>query len=197
VVAYRAVLAITLGAAVTACATSPGPSLPQAATPFGSPQTTNRSDAPSPVAPPSASPTPGGALTVKEAGAALLAAEGRLNKAWGAIQDRFYLSAPCAWTTTRCTNTEMKAGKEYWAMVAAVLGTYIKELKAIRFPDIASVEANAHVSATSTFRDRALSASKATTLDSFNMRAAAAADARDSTYGIQELKDVLGLPVGP
>jgi hypothetical protein len=148
------------------------------------------------LAPASNSPTPG-ALTVEEAGVALLAAEERLFDAWFIVQDRFYLTAPCAWTTTHCAKAEMKAGKEYWAMVGAALRTYVKALKAIRFPDVASTEAAAHIRATGIFRDRALSASKATTLDSFNARAAAAAEARDTTYGIQELKDALGLPVGP
>jgi hypothetical protein len=136
-------------------------------------------------------------MTVKEAGVALLAAEERLFKAWDAVQDRFYLTASCAWSTTQCTKAELKSGKEYWASLAAALSRYIDELKAIRFPDVAEPEAAAHIKATGIFRDRALSASKATTVNSFNTRAAAAAEARDTTYGIQELKDALGLPVGP
>jgi hypothetical protein len=199
-VGYRAALVLILGAAVAACATSPSLSQPQDAPPSGSPQITDvaPSHDPSPVAPPSVLPTPApDPMTVKEAGAALLAAEGRLEEAWSALQDKYYLTAPCAYTSQRCNKTEMKAGKKYWATLAAALSRYIDELKAIRFPDIAAADANAHIKATDTFRDLALSASKATTVGTFNARAAAAADARDTTYGIQELKDALGLPVGP
>ena len=56
----RVALAVILGAAVTACATSPGPSQSQAAVPPGSPQVTNFADGPSPVAAPSPTAVPGG-----------------------------------------------------------------------------------------------------------------------------------------
>jgi hypothetical protein len=51
-VGSRVALAVILGAAVAACATSPGSSQPQAAVPSGSPQVTNLPDGPSPVAAP-------------------------------------------------------------------------------------------------------------------------------------------------
>jgi hypothetical protein len=138
-------------------------------------------------------------MTVEEAGAALLAAEERRHKVWGAAVSTYSASAGCALDTLRpCSETEMQLGKEYWAVVAAAGGTYLEELRAIRFPDVAAAEAAAHIEATVIFLEHALSASKATTLDTFNASADAAAEARDTIAGtIQELLDALGLPVGP
>ena len=63
-VGSRVALAVILGAAVAACATSPGPSQPQAAVPSGSPQITNVPDRPSPVAAPSPTAVPNGTTPV-------------------------------------------------------------------------------------------------------------------------------------
>lgn len=52
-VASRVALAVILGAAIAACATSPGPSQPETAVPSGSPQVTNLPDGPDAVAAPS------------------------------------------------------------------------------------------------------------------------------------------------
>jgi hypothetical protein len=138
-------------------------------------------------------------LTVEEAGAALLAVEGRLNKVLSAAVSKYSASAGCAWggELAECNGTEMTAGKEYWAVVAAGLGTYIEGLRAIRFPDVAAADAAVYVNATVTLRDHAVSASKATTLDTFEASADAAADARDRNVPlVQQLYDALGLRVG-
>jgi hypothetical protein len=176
------------GATVASSAPGPGASATEALVP-------------SPVETPGA--TPGKALTpdpltVEEAGTAFLAAEGRLRKAWSAATDKYDLSAGCALAGSPCNKTEMKAGKAYWAIVAAALGTYVEELKAIQFPDVAGAAA-ACIKSAVIFRDRALAASKATTLDTFSARVAATVDARDGSFtdDDQQLKDALGLPVGP
>jgi hypothetical protein len=57
-VGSRVAFAVILGAAVGACATSPGPSQPQAAVPSASPQITILPDRPSPVAAPSPTAVP-------------------------------------------------------------------------------------------------------------------------------------------
>ncbi len=59
-VGSRVALAVILGAAVAACATSPSPSQPQAVGPSGPPRITNSPDGPSPVAAPSPTAVPGG-----------------------------------------------------------------------------------------------------------------------------------------
>lgn len=82
-------------------------------------------------------------------------------------------------------------------MVATALAAYIKGLEGIPFPDVATAAASAHIEAAVIFRDRALAASNATTVSTFNASADAAADARDTIFDVQELKDDLGLPVGP
>jgi len=68
-VGSRVALAVILGVAVVACATSPGPSQPRVAVPSGSPQITNLPDGPSPVAatatPSAPSPTPVARPTLK------------------------------------------------------------------------------------------------------------------------------------
>src|SRR4029077_9289716 len=150
------------------------------------------SQTPSPHAPASASPTRG-PLTVEEAGAALFAAERRRVPVEDPLSQK-YLSTPCVYSDEPCNKTEMKAGKEYWAAKAAVLSTYVDELKAIRFPDVAAAEAAAHIKATGIARDRALSASKATTVSTFNTRKAAAYDALDTYESNHELHVALGLP---
>lgn len=201
---YRAVRAILLCAVVTGCATSPSPSQIQAATPSGSPQTTTPSDTPSPLAPGLASPTPSplapasasptpGPLTVEEAGAALFAAERRRVPAEYSLSQK-YLSTPCVYSDEPCSKTEMKAGKEYWAAKALALSRYFDELKAIRFPHVAAAEAAAHIKATGIARDRALSASKATTVSTFNTRKAAANGALDTYESNHKLHVALGLP---
>jgi len=139
-----------------------------------------------------ASPTPG-PLTVDEAGAAVFAAERRRVVALEPLSQK-YLSAPCVYGGDPCNKTELKAGKEYWAARAAVLSRYLDELKAIRFPGVAASEAAAHMKATGIIRDRALSASTATTVNAFNTRKAAVVDAQNTTDGIHELKVALGLP---
>jgi hypothetical protein len=93
----------------------------------------------------------------------------------------------------------LKDGKAYWGSLAVALGTYVKELKRIAFPAVAAMAAAAYIKTAIAFHDRALSASRATTLEIFNARAAAAAAARDGKYvdNEQRLLDTLGLPVGP
>lgn len=54
----RFILAVILGAAVAACASSPGLSQPQTPVPSGPPQITNLADGPSPVAAPEATAVP-------------------------------------------------------------------------------------------------------------------------------------------
>jgi len=130
---------------------------------------------------------------VREAGAALFAAERRRVVALEPLSQK-YLSAPCVYGGDPCNKAEMKAGKEYWAARGSALGRYVDELKAIRFPDVAASEAAVHIKATGIVRDRALFASKATTVKTFNTRKAAAVDAQDATDGIHELKVALGLP---
>jgi hypothetical protein len=200
-VASRAALATILGVVVAACAVSPGPSRPRAALPSGAPEITTVPDVPSPSAVPSASPTKmspasptPSPLTVGEAGAALFAAEGRLAVAAEPLSQK-YLSTPCVYATDPCTKrTEMAPGKEYWAAKATMLSRYFDEVKAIRFPDIAASEAAAHIKATGIARDRALSASKATTVNSFNTRKAAAWSASDTYESNHNLHVALGLP---
>ena len=187
-VGYRAVLTVTLVAVVAACATSPIPSQPQNGGPSGSPATASASVAQSQ----SASPTLG-PLTVEEAGAALFAAERHRVPVEDPLSQK-YLSTPCVYSDERCNKAEMKAGKEYWAAKAAVLRAYVDELKAIRFPDVAAAEAAAHIKATGIARARALSASKATTVSTFNTRKAAAYDALDTSESNHELHLALGLP---
>ena len=221
-VGYRAVLALTFAVFVAACATAPLPSqrqsvpsltasLPQAATspssslpeaevPSGSPKVAAVSHDPSPATTPRATPAPtAGPLSVKEAGAALLAAWRRLQAAWLPLQDKYYLLAPCAYTGEPCRKTQFKDGKQYWGTLAVALGMYVMELKVIRFPTAAAAAGAAYIKTAVAFHDRALSASKASTLDMFNSRAAAAAAARDGKYMDDEqvLLDALGLPVGP
>ena len=196
----RAALTVILGAVVAACALSPSPSQPRTALPSGTAEITTVTDVPSPslmpsagpTVVPSASPTPG-PLTVEEAGAALFAAERRRVPAEDPLSQK-YLSTPCVYSDEPCNKTEMKAGKEYWAAKAAVLSTYVDELKAIRFPDVAAAEAAAHIKATGIARDRALSASKATTVSTFNTRKAAAYGALDTYESSHELHVALGMP---
>ena len=192
-VAYRAVLALTLVAVVAACATSGSPSQAQNVGPSGSRPTASVSATQRQVPSPSASATPG-PLTVREAGAALFDAERRRVPAEDALSQK-YLSTPCVYSDEPCNNkTEMEGGKEYWAAKAAVLSTYVDELKAIRFPDVAAAAAAAHIKATGIARDRALSASKATTVSTFNTRKAAAYRALDTSESNHELRIALGLP---
>ena len=190
-VGYRAAIPLLLAAVVVACASPPRPSEPRADVPSGSQQLNTESNAPSQVA----QPEP---MTVEEAGAALLAAEGRLTGAWDTVQGKYHRSASCAYTSRPCSKSEMKAGKEYWAQLAAAVRRYVRKLEAIRFPEVAASAAATHINSSADLSDRALSASKATTLDTFNARAAAAAVARDTFFDdVQPLKDALGLPVGP
>jgi hypothetical protein len=132
-------------------------------------------------------------LTVRAASAALFAAERRRVAALEPLSQK-YPSAPCVYGGDPCGKTDVRAGKEYWAARAAALGRYLDELKAIRFPDVAASEAGVHIGATGTIRDLALSASKATTVDTFNARKSAAVDAQNATDGIHELKVALGMP---
>lgn len=64
-VGSRITLALILGAAVAACAASPGLSHPQAAVPSGSPEITNLPDGSSPVAAPSPTAAPNGNLPAR------------------------------------------------------------------------------------------------------------------------------------
>lgn len=207
----RAALVLALALSVAACATAPSPSprqtvvsptpSPHPGVPSGSPQAAAPPDDPSPATRPSATPARSpGPLSVKEAGAALLAAQGRLRVAWDTSGTNKYLvSESCNRTPSTCSNAEWKALREKWGITAAALARYVEELKAIRFPAVVEAAAAAYIKAVVAFRDRALSASKATTLGTFNSRAAAAGAVRDGTFtdNEQRLLDALGLPVGP
>jgi hypothetical protein len=125
---------------------------------------------------------------------------GRRQDAWEAGgADKYRVSDSCASAPSTCSDAEWKARREVSSIEAAALGMYVKELKLIRFPAVAAPTAAAYLKSAINVRDRYRAASKATTLETFNTKAAAARKALDGKYVDFEqlLLDTLGLPVGP